>query len=153
MNVVESPVIESNLKDYTSDSCIDHELHDPTFVNSNEISYAVDLRGSQSATEAYGDAKSEIDRNNTNSKIENRKPVRKRNLTLKKNLPTDGWRLVDAEFDKLHALFNFTLEACCDPLGLNGHHNLPYCSQNDSFLLKDVSKESVFCNPPWSLAA
>ena len=28
-----------------------------------------------------------------------------------------SWRLSDDEFDLLHQKYNFTLEACCDPLG------------------------------------
>ena len=63
------------------------------------------------------------------------------------------WRLIDSEFDKLHRNFGFTLEACCDSKGLNGHANLPYCSELDSFLDKDVTGQRIFLNPPWKLAA
>ena len=65
-------------------------MHDSAIVNSNEASGTIDLRGSQLATEVRNNAKCDIDRNNTNSKIENRNTVKKRNLSLKKNLPTDG---------------------------------------------------------------
>ena len=46
-------------------------------------------------------------------------------MNRKKNLPTNGWRLSDIEFEKLNKLYNFTVEGCCDPLGLNRHGKLP----------------------------
>jgi hypothetical protein len=81
----------------------------------------------------------------------------KRQLTRKlnnrrKRPPTDGWRLNDKEFNELHNRYSFTLEACCDPSGLNGHRNLPYYSEQNSLLDHDVSGQSIYCNPPWSLA-
>jgi len=63
------------------------------------------------------------------------------------------WRLIDSEFDTLHNTFGFTLEACCDPKGLNGHANLPYCSELDSFLDRNVTGQRIFLNPPWKNAA
>ena len=43
----------------------------------------------------------------------------------KKNLPTNGWRLNDVEFDKLNILYNFTVEGCCDPSALNRRGTMP----------------------------
>ena len=63
-----------------------------------------------------------------------------------------SWRLSDDEFDLLHQKYNFTIEACCDPLGLNGHAELPYFSSKKSFLLHDVAAQTVFLNPPWKIA-
>jgi hypothetical protein len=70
----------------------------------------------------------------------------------KKNLPTNGWRLNDVEFDKLNSLYHFTVEGCCDSSGLNRHGTLSYYSELNSLLDNDVSGESIYCNPPWSLA-
>ncbi len=45
--------------------------------------------------------------------------LKSRRLTnRKKNLPTNGWKLNDIEFEKLNCLYHFTVEGCCDPLGL-----------------------------------
>jgi hypothetical protein len=44
------------------------------------------------------------------------------------------------------------LEGCCDPLGLNGHRNLPSYSEKKSSLDHDASRQTFYCNPPWSLA-
>ena len=71
--------------------------------------------------------------------------------TLKTNLTSNAWRLIDSEYDKLNVLFSFSLEACCDPKGENRHGMLPFYSEEDSFLLHEVVGQSVFCNPPWSL--
>ncbi len=68
------------------------------------------------------------------------------------NLHCNAWRLIDSEFSNLNTMFSFTLEACCDPDGKNKHGSLPFYSENDSFLSHDVSGQSVYCNPPWSLA-
>ena len=46
---------------------------------------------------------------------------------------------------------SFTSEACCDPYGYNGHGLLPFHSEKDSILSRDMSGHSVHCNPPWSL--
>ena len=70
----------------------------------------------------------------------------------KTNLLSNAWRLIDSEFDKLNVLFSFSIEACCDPEGKNRHGMLPFFSEKDSFLSHDVMGQSVFCNPPWSLA-
>ncbi len=54
----------------------------------------------------------------------------KRKLTNRgKRPPTDGWRLNDTKFNKLHAVYKFTVEGCCDTLGLNGHMKLPFYSE------------------------
>ncbi len=71
-------------------------------------------------------------------------------LNRTKNLPTNGWRLNDVEFDKLNNLYNFTVEWCCDPSGLNRHGTLPKYSELNSLIDNDVSGESIYCNPPWS---
>ena len=63
-----------------------------------------------------------------------------------------AWRLIDDEFDQLHKEFNFTVEACCDPQGLNGHAGLPYYSTQNSFLNNDVSGHTIFLNAPWKIA-
>ena len=65
---------------------------------------------------------------------------------------TDGRRLSDNEFDESNRVYSFTLEGCFDPLGLNGHRNLPFYSDQNSLLDRDVSRQSFYCNPPWSLA-
>ncbi len=78
----------------------------------------------------------------------------KRKLLSRSKRPTiDGWRLNDKEFDKLHSIYNFTVEGCCDTLGLNGHKRLPFYSKENYLLSHDVIGQSVYCNPPWSLAA
>ncbi len=41
-------------------------------------------------------------------------------LSRSKRLTTDGRRLSDKEFDELHCYYIFTMEGCCDSLGLNG---------------------------------
>ena len=43
----------------------------------------------------------------------------KRKLSNRSKRPTtDGWRLNDKEFDELHNIYKFTVEGCCDSLGL-----------------------------------
>jgi hypothetical protein len=68
------------------------------------------------------------------------------------HLHANAWRLYDSEFDSLNAIFSFTLESWCDPFGSNGHGSLHFYSEKDSFLLRDNAGQSVYCNPPWSLA-
>ena len=70
----------------------------------------------------------------------------------RKRPPTDGWRLNDNEFEELNITYSFTLEACCDPLGLSGHRNLPFYSEQKKKKYHDVSGQSIYCNPPCSLA-
>ena len=79
-------------------------------------------------------------------------PVRKSKCIPKTRLHTNAWRLIDYEFDTLNALFSFTVEAYCDPDGSNRHGSLPFYSEKDSFLSHDIAGQSVYCNPPWSLA-
>ena len=74
------------------------------------------------------------------------------------------WRLNDSTFDQLDAMFHFTLEACCDDKGLNGHCKydpdtdtrsntvMPFCSPSNSILNRNVVGESIFVHPPWSKA-
>ncbi len=37
-------------------------------------------------------------------------------------------------------------------MGLNGHRNLHFYSEQNSLLDCDVSGQSIYCNPPWLLA-
>ena len=66
--------------------------------------------------------------------------------------PRVDWRLVDEEFDRLHRELHFTVEACCDDKGLNGHAGLPFYSPSRDFLQADVAGECVYMNPPWKHA-
>jgi hypothetical protein len=66
-------------------------------------------------------------------------------------LYSNAWRLIDSEFDKLNALFSFTLEECCDPERKNKHGLLPFYFENNSLLSHEVIGQYVFCSPPWSL--
>ena len=70
----------------------------------------------------------------------------------RKRPPTNGWRLYDKEFDELTRTYNFTLEGCCDPSGLSSHRNLPFYSEQNFLLDLDVSRQSIYYNPPWLLA-
>jgi hypothetical protein len=72
--------------------------------------------------------------------------------TSKTHIPSNAWRLIVSEFDKLNILFSFAIEACCDLEGKNRHGMLPFYSERFSFLSHEVVGQSVFCNPPWSLA-
>ncbi len=89
-------------------------------------------------------------RKNVESRV--KRNVKRILLSRSTRPPTDGWRLNDTEFDELHSIYKFTMEGCCDSLGLNGHKGLPFYSKENSLLDHDVSGQSVYCNPPWSLA-
>jgi hypothetical protein len=78
--------------------------------------------------------------------------VKQQKMSRRKRPPTDRWRLNDEEFNELHKLCSFTVEGCCDSLGLNGHKNLSFYSEQNSFSDHDVSGQLVYCNPPWFLA-
>ena len=78
--------------------------------------------------------------------------VRKSKRLPKTHLNTNAWRLIDSEFDSLNAIFSFTLEACCDLDGSNRHGSLPLYSKKDSFMSHYISRQSVYCNLPLSLA-
>ncbi len=98
------------------------------------------LRTSEEVLHSWGDVESRV------------KGIVKRKLASRsKRPPTDGWRLNDTKFDQLHTLYRFTMEGCCDVLGLNDHKNLPFYSEHNSLLEPDVSHQSFYCNPPWSL--
>ena len=88
----------------------------------------------------------------TVNSINSKPSLRKSKRLSKTHLHTNAWRIIDSEFDSLNALFSFTLEACCDPEGTNRHGSLPFYSEKDSFLSHDIAGQSVYCNPPWSLA-
>jgi hypothetical protein len=66
-------------------------------------------------------------------------PVRKSKRLPKTHLHTNAWRPIDFEFNSPTVLFSFTLEACCDPEGSNGHASLPFYSEKDSFLFHDMT--------------
>ena len=83
---------------------------------------------------------------------ERRKKIPRIRSGNKEKSQDKDWRLIDSEFDALHSTFGFTLEACCDPKGLNGHANLPFCSEVDSFLDRNVTGQRIFLNPPWKYA-
>jgi len=74
--------------------------------------------------------------------------VTRKFLNRRKGPTTYGWRPIDKEFDELNRVYSLTLEGCCDPLGLNGHRNLPFNSEQNSLLDHDVSGQSIYCNPP-----
>jgi hypothetical protein len=78
--------------------------------------------------------------------------VTRKLLNRRKRPPIDCWRLNDKEIDELNKVCSFTLEGCCDPLGLNGHRNLPFYSEQNYLLNDDVSGQSIYCNPLWSMA-
>jgi hypothetical protein len=79
--------------------------------------------------------------------------VTRKLLNRRKRQPTDGWRLLsDKEFNEFNRMYSFTLGGCCESLGLNGHRNLPFCSEHNSLSNHDVSGQSIFCNPLGSLA-
>ena len=79
-------------------------------------------------------------------------PSKRPKRASKTNLLSNAWRLIYSEFDKFNILFSFSIEACCDPEWKNRHGMLPFFSERDSFLSHEVVGQSVFCNPPWSLA-
>jgi hypothetical protein len=83
---------------------------------------------------------------------ENPRPLKKRGVGPKLNRintrkllnrrkipPTNEWRISDKEFDELNTVYSFTLDGCDDPLGLNGHRNLPFYFEQNSLLHHDVS--------------
>jgi hypothetical protein len=78
--------------------------------------------------------------------------IKRKLLSRSKKPPTRDWRLSDKEFHELHRIYGFTVEGCCDSLGLNGHGGLPFYSKEDTLLDYNVTGQSVQCNPPWSLA-
>ena len=86
--------------------------------------------------------------NSTNSK-----PLVQRLKHLPKtNLHTNAWRLIDSEFDSSNALFSLTIEACWDLDGFNRHGLLPLYFEKYCFVTRDITRQFVYCNPPWSLA-
>jgi hypothetical protein len=78
--------------------------------------------------------------------------IKRKFLSRSKRPPTDGWRLNDKEFEKLHNIYKFTVKGCYDSLGLKGHRGLPFYSKENSLLDHNVSRQSVCYNPPLSLA-
>ncbi len=78
--------------------------------------------------------------------------VKRKLASHSKRPPTNGWRLNDTEFNQLHNLYKFTVEVFCDDFGLKGHGNSPFYSEQNYLLDHDVSRQSIYCNPPRSLA-
>ena len=66
-------------------------------------------------------------RKNVESRV--KRNVKRKLLSRSKRPATDGWRLNGKEFDELHNIYRFTVEGCCDSLGLNGHKGLPFYSK------------------------
>ncbi len=64
--------------------------------------------------------------------------VRRKLASRSKRPPTD-LRLNVIKFDQLRTLYRFTVEVCCDALGLNGHMKLPFYFEQNSLLDHDVS--------------
>jgi hypothetical protein len=88
-------------------------------------------------------------RKNVESRV--KRNVKRKLLSRSKRPTIDGWRLDDREFDELHNIYKFTVEGCCHSLGLNGHRGLPFYSKENYLLSHDVTGQSIYCNPPWSL--
>ena len=59
----------------------------------------------------------------------------------------DEWATPQKFFDDLNEEFNFTLDPCADEFN---HKCEKYYTEEDDGLLKDWSKDIVFCNPPYS---
>jgi hypothetical protein len=76
-------------------------------------------------------------------------------LSRSKKPPSDEWRLNDKEFDDLHNFYKISVEGCCvtcEFWGFNGHKGLPFYFEQNSLMDHNVSGQSVYCNPPWSIA-
>jgi len=89
-------------------------------------------------------------RKNFESRV--KRNIKRKLLSRSKKPPTDGWRSNDKEFDELHNIYKFTVEGCCDSLGLYGHKVLPFYFEQNFLLDHNVSGQSVYFNPPWSIA-
>ena len=154
----ESCVIKLN-SDYENDST-EHHLND-AFVIRREIT-----KNSPASTAIVCTLKTSIDttlspcleasgkevshsRKNVESRV--KRNIKRLFLSRSKKPPTDGLRLSDKEFDGLHRIHKFTVEGCCDSLGLNCHEGLPFYSKENSLLDHNVTRQYVYRNPPWSL--
>jgi hypothetical protein len=80
-------------------------------------------------------------RKNVESRV--KRNIKRKFLSRSKKPPTDGWRLSDKEFDGLHRIYRFTLEGCCDSLGLSGHGGLPFYYKENSLLDHNVKGQSA----------
>lgn len=60
---------------------------------------------------------------------------------------SDEWATPQAFFDKLNAIYNFTLDPCAS---FSNHKCEKYYSIGDDGLSHDWTGEVVFCNPPYS---
>ncbi len=163
--IEESAVIDSNC-DFTTDPPKHHYLNDTIELNnvSGDLVHpaCIDI---DIALDSHQEPTVRHDLHPFDKSVDHRvkRLKTRRLLNREKNLPTYGWRLSDIgkeelrrlsdiEFAKLNNLYNFTVEGCCDPSGLNRHCKLPYYSEHNSLLDNDVSGESIYCNPPCSLA-
>ena len=151
--ISESCVIKLN-SDYPIDS-IEHHLKD-AFEPKKNIGCKIEasLTNIEALTPNLGTFSKEVSIPLNKRAIEPRlkRIVKRKLLNRSKRPPSDGWRRNDEVFDELNKTYSFTLEGCCDPLGFNNHRKLPFYSENIFLLDNDVSKQSIYCNPPWSLA-
>ena len=90
--------------------------------------------------------------NKTDAEPRLKRRAKRKLLNRSKRPPNEGWRLNDEKFDELNKAYRFTMEGYCYPLGFNGHRKLPFYSENNVLLDHDGSKQSIYCNPSWSLA-
>jgi len=157
--IYESCVINLN-SDYGNDSTM-HHLNDALvirrkIVKNSSVGSAIvrTLKASIDTTfspclRAVG---KEVPHSRKNVECRVKRNTKRKLLSRSKRPPTNGWRLNDKEFDELHRIYKFTMEGCCDSLGSNGHRGLHFYSKENSLLdHNNVSGQSVYCNPPWSL--
>jgi hypothetical protein len=99
-----------------------------------------------------GAVSEKVSHSRKNFESKRKRDIKQKFLSRSKRPPTDGWRLSDKKFDELHIIHKFTVEGCCDSLGLNGHKGLPFYFKENSVLNHNVKRQAIYCNPPWSLA-
>ena len=66
----------------------------------------------------------EVSHSRKNVESKRKQDVKRKLLSRRERPPSEGWRLSDKEFDKLHRIYKFTVEGCCNSLGMNGHRGL-----------------------------
>jgi hypothetical protein len=156
----ESCAIKTN-SDYQIDS-IEYHLEDSIVLNrENELSLKCGRNIDALLTSIYRalspslgavSKENSLPLKETNVGHKLKRIITRKLLNRRKRPTTDRWRLSDKEFVELKKIYNCTLEGCCDPLGLIGHRSLLFYSEQNSLLDQDVSGQSIYCNPPWSLA-
>jgi hypothetical protein len=154
-----SAIRESNVIESTCDYSFDPLQHHKKLIELNEksgdlvhpmlINIDIDTAGDSHRGSTVRHVTPPFDKS-VDPKVKRLKT--RRLLNRKKNIPANNWRFNDVEFDKLNSLYHFTVEGCRDPSGLNRHGTMSYYSELNSLLDNDVSGESIYCNPPWSLA-